>query len=392
MDKLRDRHLNSRFARLPLEQYQLPAGWAESVCTPALVVRLHQVRKNLQSVLVRLDGCADRWRPHVKTVKIPSALALFSEIGVRQFKAATAREARVLFETLAKSDAGAIDLLVAYPICGPSGTLLARLLDEFPENRISVLCESAAAAAELDPRIGLYIDLNPGMQRTGVPETDWERLGGLIDHLGSRFRGLHFYDGHIHGDDAAARRQMAHAGYDRLMGWIESRSWLEPFELVTSGTPAFLYALDYRPFVASTQFQHRVSPGTVSYHDLRTEELLEDLDLVPAATLLSRVVSHPSGTRVTCDAGSKSIAAEAGDPCAFVVGHPDWIAATPSEEHLPLDIASGELPPRGELIELIPRHVCPTVNLAEEAIIVDGETLSVERVAARAHDLWLEPR
>jgi D-serine deaminase-like pyridoxal phosphate-dependent protein len=99
------------------------------------------------------------------------------------------------------------------------------------------------------------------------------------------------------------------------------------------------------------------------------------------------VVSHPLADRVTADAGSKSIAAEAGDPCAFALGHPGLEALTPSEEHLPFAVRSGQRPPRGTELYLVPRHVCPTVNLAEQALLVDGENIVVSRVRARAHDL-----
>ena len=62
----------------------------------------------------------------------------------------------------------------------------------------------------------------------------------------------------------------------------------------------------------------------------------------------------------------------------------------PSEEHLPFAVRSGERPPRGSELYLVPRHVCPTVNLAEQALLVDGEDIFVSRVRARAHDLLVE--
>ncbi len=133
---------------------------------------------------------------------------------------------------------------------------------------------------------------------------------------------------------------------------------------------------------------HRVSPGTVVYHDLRYEQQIEDLELSPAAMVLTRVVSHPTAGIVTCDAGSKAIAAEAGDPCAYVLGYPGLEALQPSEEHLPLRVRAGARPPRGAPLLLIPRHVCPTVNLAEQAILVeDGRLREVVPVRARAHEL-----
>lgn len=127
------------------------------------------------------------------------------------------------------------------------------------------------------------------------------------------------------------------------------------------------------------------------FHDARSAEENPDLELVPAALVFARVVSRPRPDRVTCDAGSKSIAAEAGDPCAVVLGRPELVAERPSEEHLPLRVTAGRAPERGETLLLVPRHVCPTVNLAEEALLVEGgRVLEAVPVSARAHDLWAQ--
>jgi D-serine deaminase-like pyridoxal phosphate-dependent protein len=204
---------------------------------------------------------------------------------------------------------------------------------------------------------------------------------------------VHFYEGHVHGKDVAKRRRIAHEGYERLLGVVDrlaDRGVAVP-EIVTSGTPSFLHALEYAPFRGRRGTVHRVSPGTVVYHDLRTEQEIEQLDLLPAALVLATVVSHPSHGVVTCDAGSKSIAAEAGDPCAFVVGRPDLHAMRPSEEHLPFAVDGGSVPALGERLWLIPRHVCPTVNLADRALLVDRRSgCRIVSVDARAHEMVAE--
>jgi D-serine deaminase-like pyridoxal phosphate-dependent protein len=223
-----------------------------------------------------------------------------------------------------------------------------------------------------------------------VPLAGEERIAELARLAGDRFRGLHFYDGQDHGSDARARRASAHAGYARLVRIASSLvgRGLPVGEIVTSGTPSFLHAAQYEPLRTIEGTVHRMSPGTVVYHDLRTEREITELDLRPAALVLSRVVSLPSPGIATCDAGSKSIAAEAGDPCAFVVGRPGLRALRPSEEHLPLAIDAGPAPRRGELLWLVPRHVCPTVNLAEDAVLVDeGQHCRIVSVGARAHDV-----
>ena len=172
---------------------------------------------------------------------------------------------------------------------------------------------------------------------------------------------------------------------------------IHPAEVITSGTPTFRYALDFPGFAGGTvqgsNTLHRISPGTVVFHDFQYDELLEDVDLEPAAVVLARVVSHPREGLITCDAGSKSIAAECGNPVGFALGHPHMIGLPPSEEHLPMDVSTmaPSVPALGSLLYLVPRHICPSVNLAEKALLVhaDGRTQVVE-VAARAHDLLID--
>ena len=138
-------------------------------------------------------------------------------------------------------------------------------------------------------------------------------------------------------------------------------------------------------------FVHRVSPGTVVFHDARSELENPDVSLTPAALVASRVISRPADDVVTCDAGSKSVAADAGDPCAFALGRQGLEALPPSEEHLPLRCA-GDRPARGDMLLLVPRHVCPTVNLAEQAVLVEaGRAPRVVPVAARAHEVLASP-
>ena len=120
---------------------------------------------------------------------------------------------------------------------------------------------------------------------------------------------------------------------------------------------------------------------------------------MPAALVLSRVISRPTSQRVTFDAGSKGLAAEAGSPVALVLGRvtgPDALEALqPSEEHLPCSWVEGEPSPaqaaelkRGQHVWLFPRHICPTVNMYDTAVLVDyageGGTRIVP-VDARGH-------
>ena len=129
-------------------------------------------------------------------------------------------------------------------------------------------------------------------------------------------------------------------------------------EVITSGTPAVPFALRHAGLAAGP-FVHRVSPGTVVYNDMTSLDQLAGFGFVPAALVLTTVVSHPTPTIFTCDAGHKSVSADGNATCA-VVGHPEFEPLRPSEEHLPVNAGSRErMPPIGAQLYLLPRHVCP---------------------------------
>ncbi|MCB0216690.1 MAG: alanine racemase [Chloroflexi bacterium] len=360
-----------------------PALDLDGVPTPALLIDLDRVRANLARSLAIIGG-ADRWRPHVKTAKVAAVQQLMLEAGLRHFKCATTREARVLLD-LARDGGHSIDLLLAMALRGPNLARYAAIAAAHPGQRLSLLSEDpahAAAVRGLDAGLGLYLDLDPGMGRTGIPLLDWERIASTRAAAGSALRGLHAYEGQFGGIPLDQRPAAADALYPRLVELAE-RLELGEAELVTSGTPAFALAAGHPAFAGR---RHRVSPGTVVYWDLTS--VGSGLDgYAFAATVLATVVSRPAAGRLTVDAGSKAVDAAAGDPCAAVVGLPGLRALRPSEEHLPMARDGGPMPELGQRLRLIPRHVCPTVNLADEALLIEGGRVTARvPVAARGHE------
>jgi D-serine deaminase-like pyridoxal phosphate-dependent protein len=372
-----------------------PADWLPTpedlkrMLTPCLLIDLDKVRSNTARILSIVDDNPERWRPHVKTTKTPEVWAELAALGLRNFKCATTREADLLGETLTRCGTQNGDILVAYPLVGPSLTRLAEIASQHKDVSYSVLVEESTHLVEIPDHIDFFVDINPGMNRTGVPIDESDLILEIAAAAGERFRGFHFYDGHQHDMDLGARERAIHAGYDQLLS-LRARALeagLKVGEIITSGTPALLHAARYEPLKKLEGTLHRVSPGTVVFHDQRSEEENPELQLLPAATVLTRVVSHPAPGVITCDAGSKAVASEAGDPIAVILGHPEWTPMTPNEEHLPIQV-TGDRPPRGTELLLVPRHICPTVNLAEEAALIEGGRLKeVVRVAARAHEL-----
>jgi D-serine deaminase-like pyridoxal phosphate-dependent protein len=365
----------------------------ENIMTPALVIYPDAVDANIDAALRLLGGDAERWRPHVKTAKIGAVMRRLTEQGVRNFKCATT------LELVTACQAGATDVLLAYPAMGANARRVLAIAADLPRVAISVLIESSEQLEQWrGSRVGIFLDINPGMNRTGIPQSDTSLLLALAKEIvsgGMRFRGLHYYDGHLGSEPPAQRTSAAQRGYDRLLeiiGEIE-RNGISIEEVVTSGTPAFPCAASY-PGFRNAAFRWRASPGTIVYSDATSlAQLPEGLGFRPAALVITRVVSHPKPGIITCDAGHKSVSADAGVPTCVVLGHPELIPASPSEEHLPMSVSSGESPSLGELLYLLPRHICPTVNNFDFALMVrNGQIESLENVGARGREMPLLAR
>lgn len=360
----------------------------EDVMTPALVIYPEMIAANIESTLKLLAGNADRWRVHIKTAKLGYTLRLLAERGVRNFKCATTLELQIACQS------GATDVLYAYPAVGANARRAREIAEEFPDVRISVLAESDEQVRQWrGGRVGIFLDINPGMNRTGIEQSEREQIVSLVRAIadaGLRFRGLHYYDGQYGNVAESERTRETHRGYDRLLEIVSEleRCGISVPEVITAGTPTFPCSLSYERFRGGN-FLHRVSPGTIVYCDATSlQQLPAEYGYCAAALVVTRAVSHPHAGMVTCDAGHKAVSADAGVPTCVVMGHPELTPLSPSEEHLPMAVAQAASRPQiGDVLYLVPRHVCPTVNNFDCALLVrDGKVEAVERVSARGRE------
>ena len=367
---------------LPLAAYALSD--ASAVQTPALLIYPAIVDSNIKATLRMLDGDADRWRPHMKTVKSAAVLKQLYAHGVVNLKCATTLELHVACHS------GAADVLLAFSVSGANAARVVELAQHHLATKISVLVENKRQAqAWHGAAVGIFIDVNGGMDRTGIsPEREAEIIG-LAEYLGTQFRGLHYYDGNMSSYSGAELVNRAHAGYERLLGLANALTAANfpPQEVITSGTPSTPAAISFEGF-RNASFIHRVSPGTVVFNDLNSLKQLPDYGYAPAAVVLSTIVSQPTSDFITCDAGHKAVTVDSGVPNCAVIGHPELAALKPSEEHLPLQVSEGaSSPAAGQQLYLLPKHVCPTVNNFDEALfVVNGRIQSVEPIDARGHE------
>lgn len=358
---------------------------ARRIPTPALIVYKSLVKENIRTIGQILGGY-DRLRPHVKTHKMSGIVKLQMEAGIQKFKCATPKEAEMLVE------AGARDILIAYHLFGPDIDRVAALRKKHPDVDLKVIADNGGAVRALSNAckkarvtLGVQVDLNTGMGRTGCPDEDEAMfIASRIDELpGLVPAGIHAYDGHSVDSDPRARRESALESIHKaqtVRRLMRERGMCDK-PLVASGSPAF-------DFSASVKDVDEVSPGTWVFWDFNYSELMPGR-FRWAALVLSRLISKPEPDLITLDAGSKAISTDSPSP-HFQVLDPliESELVLRSEEHQVLRVPPEAPPlPTGQLFKLIPAHICTTVNLYDEAYVIDekGKSLEIWPIEGRGH-------
>lgn len=344
------------------------------VDSPALVVYPEKVRENIAHA-VRMVGDVGRLRPHVKTNKSAEATRLLMEAGISKFKCATIAEAEML------GICGAPDVLLAYQPVGPKLGRFIQLVQKYPATQFACLVddESAAnamatASAGAGLEIPVLLDLNVGQNRTGIaPEAALKLYLSCSIMNGIRPVGLHAYDGHIRQTDFTTRKvacDEAFLAVEILQKKIVDAGLDAPV-IIAGGSPTFpIHA--QRPGV-------ECSPGTFIYWDKGYGDLCPEQPFMPAALLLTRVISLPDATKICLDLGHKSVAAENDiSKRIWFPEAPNLIPLGQSEEHLVLEAGACHGFKVGDVLYGIPYHICPTVALFECAPIVEDGMVTGE--------------
>lgn len=343
--------------------------------SPALVVFPERVKKNIQTA-IEMVGDVNRLRPHIKTNKSADAIKLMMEAGIDQFKCATIAEAELLGMCKAK------DVLLAYQPLGPKLSRFIELIKKYPLTNFSCLTDNNPAATEQAKAfaaagivVPVYIDLNIGMNRTGIaPGKEAVELYKQLSALkGIRAGGLHAYDGHLRSSDINERTLQCNEGFKAVESMVEELNKLNlPVpNIVAGGSPAF-------PIHAKRK-NVQCSPGTFVYWDKGYSNLCPEQNFLPAAVLITRVISLPAPGKITTDLGHKSVAAENDiSKRIFFLNAEDLKAVGQSEEHLVLETNKEHSHKVGDLLYGLPYHICPTVALYERVYTVENGLVNGE--------------
>jgi D-serine deaminase-like pyridoxal phosphate-dependent protein len=353
--------------------------------TPALIVDLDVMERNLSAMAEYCRRHNLRLRPHTKTHKIPELARKQIESGAHGITVAKLSEAEVMI------DAGLTDLLIAYPIVGRAKTQRLAGLAERASLTVSLDSQEAArgisaAMSERGTTVGILVELDVGFGRCGVG--DEERALTLAQAIASLpgldFRGLMFFPGHfgVLPDERSVLRQQVNDYLDRCLDAFD-RAGL-PVRVVSGGSTPSRYESDRFHGV------NEVRPGTYIFNDRNTVGVsAASLDEC-ALSVLVTVVSTSVPEHAVIDGGSKTFSSDryqAEDERGFGLIREDPAVEIErfSEEHGHLNLSQSDRRYAvGERLMVIPNHVCSTVNMHDEIYGVRGEEVeTVWQVAAR---------
>ncbi|MGC1560906.1 MAG: D-TA family PLP-dependent enzyme [Bradyrhizobium sp.] len=352
----------------------LAAKIAREYGTPVAVIDMERVERNIARIQATCDEAGIANRPHIKTHKSPVLAKLQVAAGARGITCQKLGEAEVMAE------AGIDDILISYNLLGEEkmarlGALQARAnMTVAADNPVVVASLTLAAAASGRP-LSVVVECDTGRKRAGV-ETPVEAVA-LAREIAST-KGLIFAGFMLYPTESGWAE--AQTFYDEALTGVRSLG-LDAEMVSTGGTPNLKNigklkgATEHRPGTYIYNDRMQVAAGVASWDDC-------------ALNIYSTVVSRAGADRGILDAGSKTLTSDTGgglDGHGLILEHPEARIARFAEEHGFLDLTrSNTRPAVGDVVRIVPNHVCVVVNMMDEVVMVRGdEIVGTLPVAAR---------
>jgi D-serine deaminase-like pyridoxal phosphate-dependent protein len=352
----------------------LAAKIAREYGTPVAVIDMERVERNIARIQATCDEAGIANRPHIKTHKSPVLAKLQVAAGARGITCQKLGEAEVMAE------AGIDDILISYNLLGEEkmarlGALQARAnMTVAADNPVVVASLTLAAAASGRP-LSVVVECDTGRKRAGV-ETPVEAVA-LAREIAST-KGLIFAGFMLYPTESGWAE--AQTFYDEALAGVRSLG-LDAAMVSTGGTPNLKNigklkgATEHRPGTYIYNDRMQVAAGVASWDDC-------------ALNIYSTVVSRAGADRGILDAGSKTLTSDTGgglDGHGLILEHPEARIARFAEEHGFLDLTrSNTRPAVGDVVRIVPNHVCVVVNMMDEVVMVRGdEIVGTLPVAAR---------
>jgi D-serine deaminase-like pyridoxal phosphate-dependent protein len=363
-------------------------GSIDKIDTPALIVEMNKLESNITQMENVSKSLGVKLRPHIKTHKIPAIAHMQLENGACGITAAKLSEAEVFV------NAGIKDVFIAFPIVGEIKAKKAALLAKRCRLIVGVdsvegITALSNAASEYNTEIQVRVEVDTGLGRSGVSIQRVEEIvKHVIDSKHLNLDGIFTHRGALFGGAKTANLETVGREEGQSLVAVAKKLRSEGYEIreISLGSsPTSQYA-------AQISGVTEIRPGTYVFNDMMQAQLgavnKEDI----ALSILTTVVSKPSKGLITVDGGSKTfqgdLPADKVDVglngyAALKYSSMDFLLRM-SEEHGVVQVENDHLFKIGDRVEIIPNHVCPTVNLSNYIIGVrDGNVEVVWEVAAR---------
>ena len=357
-----------------------------NVISPTLLVYPERVMINIET-MIAIAGGTTGLRPHIKTHKTAEIINMQLKAGIHKFKCATIAEAELL------GQCGAIDVLLSMQLVGVNSNRFFKLMEMYPDSKFSTLVDNESVLNTLankakikNTTISLWLDINNGMNRTGIlPDNAAVTLyKAMVENPQIEAKGLHVYDGHFRNSNTLERKKACDTAFKSVLNLKQQITTigLSIPTIVVGGSPTFQFH--------AKRVGVETSPGTTVFWDAGYGSLFPELSFLPAAVLLTRIISKPTEHTLCLDLGHKSIAPEMSFPRVQFLNLPDSQQISQSEEHLVVSVKNGNRYQVGDVIYGLPLHICPTVAKYEQLQIVSNKTVTTTwKVAARNQKITL---
>lgn len=356
-----------------------------AIDSPSLVLYEDRLDHNLKEMLDMVNGNTSKLMPHVKTSKMPEVIKRMVALGIKNFKASTIAEAEITARE------GAENVLIAHQLVGPKVSRFLELIKHYPHTNFITILDSVDTAKHLNRfagennlNIGFYIDINSGMDRSGITlGINLDKLISEIPYFNSLyFKGLHVYDGHLRQPDFEQRKHTVEKEFNDIhLLFSKLKKHYPQLKLICGGTPTFTSHL--------SEADRICSPGTCVLWDWGYGEKLQEQDFKYATLLITRVISKPTEGIVTIDLGHKSVGAE--NPIhqrVKFLNLSEYELLSQSEEHGVLRVKHWESLNVGDVLYGVPFHICPTINLHDEvSVIRNHKKIDTWEITARKRKL-----
>ncbi|HEY2070779.1 MAG TPA: DSD1 family PLP-dependent enzyme [Rhizomicrobium sp.] len=355
------------------------SGGRAKMATPALVVDLDALERNIAAMAEHAKKQGIALRPHAKTHKCASIAKLQIAAGALGVCCAKLGEAEAL------AAAGIESILITSPVVTERGMArLVALNAKIPG--LMAVCDNAAVAARLAEAAGasgkpltLLIDIDPGMSRTGIAMGDGAvaLVRQVAESNTLEYAGLQCYAGNVqHMEEPAERRERSLATMKSLGELRDTLAGQGLAPKIVSGGGTGTFDIDPAAHVLT-----ELQVGSYVFMDKQYNDVWEKPgERVPFETSLfvqTTVISANRDGLATTDAGFKSFATDAGNP-VLATGAPEgasYFFFGDEQGGIIYDIAKGRLTP-GDVVTCVVPHCDPTVNLYDCLHAVRGDTLS----------------